>query len=723
MTAQKSILQNAYETTLALAIGADATEVSVQVNAAPVGSPSASNPMYLVIDPDSDSTREYVKVTSRSGVSLTVVRNIDSDSGGLNAHAVGAKVRMVAMKQHFDDLNDRVDTIMNSAGTAVNTSGLVKDEDNMASDSATHLATQQSIKAYVDSQIQTEESIEDFVGGMVTGNTETFIDVTYEDSDGTMDFVVPVKDEDNMASNSDTHLATQQSIKKYVDDQITAEHLEVSADTGSNIEIDLDSEALDIEGSTGIATATGTNKITVAIDSSVATLTGTQELTNKTINLENNPVIVEYAVTVVNPGSGNKFYIDGEAQATISFRPGVVHRFNLSHSSTSGHPFALSITSNGSHGGGSEYTTGKTSSGVSQGTTGSYVEYTVDAATPDVLYYYCTSHSGMGGKITVFGTPLDGGNGLTISGNDIAVDATVITGQTNEASADNNDVILIYDDTASGLKKQTRAAFLSGTGVGNMNSFTVSGDTGSDQTISDANTLEIAGGNGIDTAASATDTVTVTLNTEAVQDIVGAMFTSNTETRISATYEDSDGTIDLVVDDMTADTQLTTEQVQDIVGAMFTGNTETNITVTYEDSDGTIDLVATGNTTEQIQDIVGAMFSSNTETGITATYQDGDGTIDLVVSGVDATQIVDADGDTKIQVEEGADEDIIRFDTAGTERATMSTTLALTSAGGAYVHSQEQTSNYTIGSTDGAVYAGPLTISGIVTNAGTMVIL
>ena len=44
----------------------------------------------------------------------------------------------------------------------------------------------------------------------------------------------------------------------------------------------------------------------------------------------------------------------------------------------------------------------------------------------------------------------------------------------------------------------------------------------------------------------------------------------------------------------TTNTQLSTEQVQDIVGAMFTGNTETNITATYEDSDGTIDLVATG---------------------------------------------------------------------------------------------------------------------------------
>ena len=51
------------------------------------------------------------------------------------------------------------------------------------------------------------------------------------------------------------------------------------------------------------------------------------------------------------------------------------------------------------------------------------------------------------------------------------------------------------------------------------------------------------------------------------------------------------------------DTQLSTEQVQDIVGAMFTGNTETNITATYEDSDGTIDLVSTDtNTTDLVTD-------------------------------------------------------------------------------------------------------------------------
>lgn len=36
----------------------------------------------------------------------------------------------------------------------------------------------------------TQEQVEDYVGGMVTGNTENGIDVTYEDSDGTLDFDV-----------------------------------------------------------------------------------------------------------------------------------------------------------------------------------------------------------------------------------------------------------------------------------------------------------------------------------------------------------------------------------------------------------------------------------------------------------------------------------------------------------------------------------------------------
>jgi len=76
--------------------------------------------------------------------------------------------------------------------------------------------------------------------------------------------------------------------------------------------------------------------------------------------------------------------------------------------------------------------------------------------------------------------------------------------------------------------------------------------SGQDNVVADAatDTLTLAGAGGTTiTTNAATDTVTITstqLSTEAVQDIVGAMFTGNTETNITATYEDSDGTIDLV---------------------------------------------------------------------------------------------------------------------------------------------------------------------------------
>ena len=42
----------------------------------------------------------------------------------------------------------------------------------------------------------TQENVEDWVGGMVTGNTETGITVTYDDSDGTLDFVVGTLNQD-----------------------------------------------------------------------------------------------------------------------------------------------------------------------------------------------------------------------------------------------------------------------------------------------------------------------------------------------------------------------------------------------------------------------------------------------------------------------------------------------------------------------------------------------
>ena len=113
--------------------------------------------------------------------------------------------------------------------------------------------------------------------------------------------VTAILDEDNMASDSNTQLATQQSIKAFVEAQVTAEDLDITTDSGT-IAIDLDSETLTIAGGTGIDTTGSGNTITVAIDSTVATLTGTQTLTNKTLTSPtiNSPTITSVTATALN---------------------------------------------------------------------------------------------------------------------------------------------------------------------------------------------------------------------------------------------------------------------------------------------------------------------------------------------------------------------------------------------------------------------------------------
>ena len=124
----------------------------------------------------------------------------------------------------------------------------------------------------------------------INGDVDVSGTLTYGSlSDGSITITAFV-DEDNMVSNSATLVPTQQSVKAYVDAQVTAQDLDFQADTGGALNIDLDSETLTLTGGTGIDTSGSGNTVTFAIDSTVATLTGTQTLTNKTIDVDNNTV-------------------------------------------------------------------------------------------------------------------------------------------------------------------------------------------------------------------------------------------------------------------------------------------------------------------------------------------------------------------------------------------------------------------------------------------------
>ena len=90
-----------------------------------------------------------------------------------------------------------------------------------------------------------------------------------------------VLDEDNLASDSATKAATQQSIKAYVDNTIAAQDLDIAPDSGTGQSIILPSETLTFSGGSNIGSSATSNTVTFAI-SSVVQKTVSQTLTNKT---------------------------------------------------------------------------------------------------------------------------------------------------------------------------------------------------------------------------------------------------------------------------------------------------------------------------------------------------------------------------------------------------------------------------------------------------------
>ena len=160
----ESQIVNFYESTLATLLASGATSTTVvsapTTNGTSVINATAGSPIYLVLDPDNSGNREVVSVTSSSGTTLsTITRDLENRYGGTPPdHQIGTTVRLAVLAEHFEDMNDRLDTGLASLALAIQTSDL-QDDDTFATAAANKVASSESIKAYVDTEVATKAGI------------------------------------------------------------------------------------------------------------------------------------------------------------------------------------------------------------------------------------------------------------------------------------------------------------------------------------------------------------------------------------------------------------------------------------------------------------------------------------------------------------------------------------------------------------------------------------
>ena len=242
-------------------------------------------------------------------------------------------------------------------------------------------------------------------------------------------------------------------------------------------------------------------------------------------------------------GSSLGYKINGIFAPYLKLIPRNTYRFDQSDSSNSGHPLRFYLDAAKA----TAYTTGVTTNGT-PGSSGAYTQIIISDSTPSVLHYQCSAHGYMGWAATTSTRNLTGFDTDDLSegsSNLYHTTARVNSAIDSRVNASFINNLTIVADTATALANARTIGGVSFDGTANINLPGVNA-TGNQDTSGNAATATA-----LETArtihgVSFDGTGNIDLS-EVIQDTVGAMFSSNTETNITATYQDSDGTIDLVV--------------------------------------------------------------------------------------------------------------------------------------------------------------------------------
>jgi len=286
--------------------------------------------------------------------------------------------------------------------------------------------------------------------------------------------VTNILDEDNMASDSDTALATQQSIKAYVDSQVGATTLSGTGDSGA-FSVDLDSETFGVFGGTNLTSTGSGSNVTVALDADIS-------LTSVT------------ATGAIEGGS----LTDGTATITSGSITGGVNA-TFSGQVTFGSLNDGSIVINGFI----DDDTMATASADTLATSESikaYVDAVATAADLDIAGDAGTGSVDLDSQVFT----IAGGIGLSSS----------TANQTTTVRLDNTAVTAGTYGDATNIPQFTvdqQGRITAASNVAIQTSWTLAGDSGS-ETVDGGDTATFAGGTNITTTASATDTLTIDLD-------------------------------------------------------------------------------------------------------------------------------------------------------------------------------------------------------------------